>query len=178
MVFQVIQTPTISSITPNSGRAGSQFLLIGSGFSFNTKHVTFSGAGTTWEAPFTVTGNNIISAVVPALVSGYYNVQVITDGGISNGKNFLVASQIPAVINSIQPSSGPPGINVKIIGSNFGTSRAASQVLFGATPVARYYLWTNTSIQCFVPMLLPGPYAVTITNQSGSSNAVVFTIVA
>lgn len=177
MNFQVIQAPSISSIMPSSGSAGSQIQLLGSGFSFNTRQVNFSTAGTTRPASFTVAGNNIIDATVPAVLPGYYNVQVVTDGGISNGKTFLVTTQTAAIITSIQPSSGPVGVLVKIIGSSFGTTRSTSQVVFGDIPVTSYYLWTNTSIQCFVPVLLPGSYAVTVVKQSGASNPMIFTVV-
>ena len=81
-------------------------------------------------------------------------------------------AQTPApVIEKLSPTSGPAGTNVKIKGSNFGTS---GTVTFNGT-TASPSSWENDKIQARVPEgATTGPVVVTVGTQS--SAGVTFTV--
>ena len=85
-------------------------------------------------------------------------------------------AQTPApVIDKLKPASGPVGTNVKIKGSNFGTSPGT--VTFNGTyaPVNPNSNWDSAKIQVKVPEgATTGPVVVTVGTQS--SAGVTFTV--
>ena len=87
-------------------------------------------------------------------------------------------AQTPApVIEKLKPASGPVGTNVKIKGSNFGTSPGT--VTFNGTnaPVNPNSNWDSAKIQVKVPEgATTGPVVVTTAGGTQSSAGVTFTV--
>ena len=81
-------------------------------------------------------------------------------------------AQTPApVIEKLKPASGPVGTNVKIKGSNFGTSGTVTFNGTAASPTS----WESDKIQVKVPEgATTGPVVVTVGTQS--SAGVTFTV--
>jgi IPT/TIG domain len=85
--FKVV--PQIDNVSPTAGKVGSSVTINGQGFGSKT------GAASVYfgRAKATVYGswsNYIIKVNVPAGVSGTVPVQVVTDGGASQVRNYTV----------------------------------------------------------------------------------------
>jgi hypothetical protein len=177
MSFTVVPVPVILTMTPTGGAVGSAVTINGAGFSATPTSVTFRTSTATYTAVSSVSTDNTITATVPNVPAGTYNVIVTTVGGNSNGLSFVVGVSNPAVLNSILPTSGKTGILVTLYGGNFGTARGSSTVQFNGTAATSYYLWSNTMIKCYVPTgLTTGAKSVTVVTPGGTSNARTFTV--
>jgi hypothetical protein len=91
---------------------------------------------------------------------------------------FIPSGWHPPQIAGIEPASGPPWSQIRITGSDFGSARRASTVVFGPgqTEAAEYFSWSDTAIACRVPAgLSPGDnYVVVVFGPE--SNAVPFNV--
>jgi IPT/TIG domain len=164
-------TPSISSLNPTSGFAGTAVTISGSNFgaSQGSSAVTFNGVNATiasWSA------TSIVADVPTGATTG--NVVVTVDGIASNGINFVVSGP---QITSLNPTSGPFGTAVTILGSNFGSSQGSSTVSFNGTNATTITTWSATSIVADVPTgATTGKVAVTVGG--AVSNGVNFTVTA
>jgi hypothetical protein len=160
-------TPTITSLSPTSGPAGTAVVITGTNFSLSESSVYFNGTG----ADSSTTGTTSITAIVPTgATTG--NVVVTVGSLSSNGVNFTV---VPTpTIASLSPTSGAVGSTVKITGTNFSTTLAANMVAFNGTP-ATVTSGTSTTLMVTVPTgATTGDVVVTI--DGGASNGVNFTV--
>lgn len=95
---------------------------------------------------------------------------------------FFVLTQAPSGsgphIDSITPSSGAPGIQVRIIGSGFDPVASNNIVIFGnRQAVVKTASADRTTLDVIVPPdLAPGVVSVTVTVAAQTSNAVNFTV--
>src|SRR5215471_13076812 len=159
-------TPSISSLTPNTGAVGSSVVIAGSNFgaSQGTSSVTFNGTpatSTSWSA-------SSITATVPAgATSG--SVIVTVSGHASNGVTFTVTPSI----SSLTPNTGAVGSSVVIAGSNFGTSQGT--VTFNGTP-ATVSTWSASSITATVPAGATTGNVVVTSLGGAQSNGSSFTV--
>ena len=164
--------PTIISLSPTSGSAGTAVTISGSNFGATqgTSSVAFNG---TTAAPQTWSDTSVVAPVPAGASSGPV---VITAGGVaSNGVTFTVTTIAPApVITSVTPASGPAGTTVTLAGSNFGATQGTSTVTFNGT-AATATAWSATSVTVAVPTgATTGPVIVTVNGQA--SNGVTFTV--
>jgi hypothetical protein len=167
--FTVLVPPSITSLTPNSGTAGTSIVVAGANFgaSQGTSTITFNGTAatpTSWSAT---------SIAVPVPTGATTGNVVVTVGGLaSNGLNFTVV--IPPSITSLTPNSGTVSTSIVIAGANFGASQGSSTVTFNgitATPTS----WSATSIAAPVPNgATTGNVVVTVSGVA--SNGVSFTV--
>jgi hypothetical protein len=162
--------PSITSLNPMSGLAGTSVTITGANFGATqgTSAVKFNGITTTptsWSAT---------SVVVPVPAGATTGNVVVTVGGVaSNGVSFTVA--VPGLsITSLSPTSGVVGTSVTITGVNFGAAQGTSTVKFNgiaATPTS----WSATSIVAPVPAgATTGNVVVTVGGVA--SNGVNFTV--
>ncbi len=90
--------------------------------------------------------------------------------------NLSVGISAP-VINSIDPSSGAPGIKITINGSGFGPSQGSSIVSIGGINAGIALSWSNTTITIRVPTSLsPGDKMVKVVVDSRESNQLTFKV--
>jgi uncharacterized repeat protein (TIGR03803 family) len=141
-----------------SAKSGQTVDILGTGFKGATA-VDFDGIAAT---SFKVVSDNFITAVVsPTSETGL--VTVTTPGGkLSTQTNFKVR---PAV-TSFNPTSGPVGTPVAIMGTGF---TGASKVTFGGVKATTFTVNSATRITANVPTgAKTGPIAVTTIGGTGS----------
>jgi RHS repeat-associated protein len=162
-------SPSITSLSPNSGAVGASVTIAGSNFGSTqgTSTVKFNGTAataTSWSA------TSIVTTVPTGATTG--NVVVTVSGHASNGVSFTVL-QAPSIA-SVNPTWGVVGASVTIAGSNFGTTKGTSTVTFNgttATPTG----WSTTSITAPVPNgATTGNVVVTVSGVA--SNGVRFAV--
>jgi len=167
--FTVLPTPSISSLSPTSGAAGTPVTITGTNFGSTqgTGTVAFNGT----PATVMVWGAASIAVTVPSgATTG--NVIVYASGVNTNGKMFTVVPT-PTITN-LSPTSGPIGTPVTITGTNFGTAQGTSTVTFNGTPAAAAP-WNATSIVAQVPTgATTGNVVVTVSGVA--SNGSSFTV--
>lgn len=141
--FTVTATPAISSVSPESGAAGTVVTIVGTGFG----DVAGSGRvwlGSTYGTVSSWSDTQIVAAVATGATSGIARVQ---QGGVwSNSHAFTVAN---AAISDVTPNSGVAGTQVTITGTGFGASQGNGQVWLG-TATAVVSTWSDTQIVALV----------------------------
>jgi hypothetical protein len=163
--------PSLTSISPTSGYPGTQVTINGSGFGIT------QGSGSVWLgnklAGSIVSWSNtqIVAVVAATAVSG--SAQVQQNGAWSNSIAFTV---IQPNITSISPTSGYPGTQVTINGTNFGATQGSGSVWLGNKLAGSIVSWSNTQIVAVVAATaLSGSAQV---QQAGLwSNSIAFTVI-
>lgn len=180
--------PGICTITPSSGASGVSVDVLGTGFGDVQGAGGISVAGR--SADVKKWSGSIITMAVPNLLGGTWPVIVTAAGVDSNGAAFSVpvsANTAPR-LTSIEPSSGPVGEYVTILGSNFGNTPGKVNFTSGAdTVIGRTDFpaacgndfWHDNSITVKVPSGLPeGAVKVSVARSDApSDNSLDFTIV-
>ena len=169
VAFTVVAAPSISSLSPTSGTAGTSVTISGSNFGSSQGSSTVSFNGTV--ATPTSWGSSTLRVPVPA--SATTGNVVVTVGGVaSNGVKFTVAAT--PTISSLSPTSGAVGAVVTISGTNFGATQGSSTVRFNGTTAAPTS-WSATSIKAPVPSgASTGNVVVTVAGVA--SSGVSFTV--
>lgn len=166
--------PSITSINPTSGLAGTSVTISGTNFGTTqgTSTVAFNGVlatATSWSD----TSMSIVAAVPTGATSG--NVVVTVGGVASNGVSFTVPPSTTPNITSINPISGVVGTHVAITGMNFRATQGKSTVTFNGT-AAKPTNWSDTSIVVPVPTgATTGNVVVTVGGIAG--NGFGFTVI-
>ena len=163
-----VLTPTVTSVVPNSGptAGGTTVTITGTNF--------LAGAlvlfGTAPATNVTVVSATQIQATTPANAAGPANVTVQDPGNVSGsssgGFTYTSSSSGPPTITGVSPSSGPPGTQVTITGTNF-TSGAT--VAFGSTNSPSTVFISSTELTASVPTLAAGTYSLTATDPDPAS---------
>ncbi|HEX6885014.1 MAG TPA: IPT/TIG domain-containing protein, partial [Planctomycetota bacterium] len=132
--------PTLTSFTPDRGPVGNSVVISGTNFSGTTR-VAFAGT----SASFRVTSSTRIDATVPTgAVSG--RITVTTPGGTATSSGEFTVTR-PPTIKSFSPASGPPGMQVSIVGGAFTGTHS---VRFGGVE-ASFHVLSPTEIKATVP---------------------------
>ena len=163
--------PNITSLSQNTGGAGTQITITGTNFgaSQGTSTVTFGGTAATTFASWTSTS---IGVTVPA-GANTGNVVVTVGALSSNGVSFTVVT--PPNISGLSAPSGVIGTSLTISGTGFGSGQGTSTVTFGGTAATTFSSWTSTNIGVTVPAgALTGNVVVTVSGVT--SNGVAFTV--
>ena len=160
----------ISNVTPNTGplEGGTTVLIEGVGFDADST-VTFGG---TPAQSVVVQNSSLIEAVTPAGNAGAADVVVTTAGGnltLADGFTYVQTAANLPVVDGLTPNAGPSagGQNVTINGSGF---TPGTVVNFAGVPVEPTSM-TPTTITFVTPAGNPGVASVTVTSESGTSNA-------
>ena len=184
--FFVTDTPTISSISPTTGNAGSTVNLSINGTKFATGLSSLVVDSDLTVSNFTVVNSTQITAslTIPSSTSsGSRSIRVSnlgTGGGNSNAQSFtIVGTATPPTLTSVSPNSGNQGeqVNVTLTGSNFlsgATISAGAGITVGSVSVVN-----STSITAIFTIgsaATPGARNVTVSTSAGTSNAQVFTV--
>jgi RHS repeat-associated protein len=167
--FTVLATPSISSLSANSGAVGAAVTITGANFGSSQGNGTVKFNGTsatvsTWNA-------TTIGVTVPSgATTG--NVVVNASGVNTNGIAFTVLAT-PS-ISSLSANSGAVGAAVTITGANFGSSQGNGTVKFNGTS-ATVSTWNATTIGVTVPS--GATTGNVVVNASGvNTNGIAFTV--
>jgi|GEM_PF-1210249 len=163
-------SPSLTSISPTSGVPGTQVTLTGTGFG------AVQGTGSVWlgnklaGSIVSWSDTQIVATVATNVASG--SAQVQQAGTWSNSITFTI---ITPTISSISPSSGVPGTQVTINGTNFGATQGSGQVWLGSTYAGSIVSWSATQIVATVASNASS--GVAQVQQSGVwGNQVTFTV--
>lgn len=141
-----VVTPSIVSLSPQSGGPGTIVTIQGSLFGAiqGNSIVSYSGV--------TVTPNSwsdtMITVTVPQNAQSNGTFQV-TVGGLSSPPSIQFTVSNP-VISYISPQTGNPGTQVTISGQYFGNQQGTSYVAFNGQQ-AQVISWNTNSITCLIP---------------------------
>jgi sugar lactone lactonase YvrE len=138
--FAVVAPPTITSITPTNGPAGTIVQISGTNL-LGATQVSFNGVA----AVFNVASALSISATVPTnATTGSITVETPGGSATSTGSFEVIP---PPVITSFTPAAGAPGVTVEIDGANLAET---TNVQFSGVAA----LWTpvsDTVVRAIVP---------------------------
>lgn len=151
----------VSSVSPASGAADSanDVSILGSGFQPGVT-VTFDGAA----AKVTYISGTSIKATTPVHPAGVVDVVVTNLDGVSHSLPHAF-SYLPLTIVSVNPTAGPSGQVVHIVGTGIG---AGVVVTMDGMP-ARVTHSDLSTIDAIAPDHAPGPVDVVVTNPAGGS---------
>lgn len=167
-----IPAPTISNVSPTTGRYGTAVTITGANFggtqSAGSSTVTFGGTAgipNGWA-------DGTISVPVPNGAPGGTVSLTVTVGAQPASANFVVTP--PPNITTLSQSSGPINTTITVTGSGFGSPQGNSTISFNgttATPIS----WGPGSIIVPVPTgATTGPIVVSVGGQN--SAGVTFTV--
>lgn len=155
--FVVVSTPTITSFTPEVGKAGTTITITGNHFlGGNPPTVKFlinGGPTTALGTAIKVVDDHTITVGAPAEPVGTTaNLVVHNDSGDSDQSSDTFLWGATPVITSFSPTHGPANAqrstSVDITGTDF---TGATSVLFGAKPAALINVISPTEIMAVAP---------------------------
>jgi hypothetical protein len=159
-------TPTVTSVSPNSGPTAGGTTVTISGSNFLAGALVLFG---TVSAPtVNVTSGSQIQAVSPPNASGLTDVTVQNPGNLSGklpGAFTYNTTSGPPTIGGVSPTSGAPGGQVTLTGTNFAS---ADVVSFGSTNATTTFV-SATQLTAVVPSVSAGTYSVTVTDPDPAS---------
>jgi LPXTG-motif cell wall-anchored protein len=172
LTFTFLPTPTIASVTPNSGpeTGGTAVTITGTGFTGATG-VTFGG---TAAPSFTVVDDTSITTTTPAHAPGAVGVVVTAPGGQSAPGDFTFLSLPAPVITGLAPDHGPQtgGTTVTISGTGLTGATGAT---FGCSPGSAFTVVNDTTATVTSPAHAPGTVDVVVQHPNGASAPAPFT---
>jgi hypothetical protein len=168
VAFVVTGSPTISSFNPSSGPVGTSVSINGTNLNGATS-VTFDGT----PAGFSVNGSTQINTTVPGgATTG--KIEVTTpNGSVKSATNFVVTSSASPTITSFNPTFGPVGTSVTIIGSHF---TGVTQVKFHGV-VAAFSFNSDTQVTATVPAGATTGKITLMTPAGSTSSPTAFAVV-
>jgi len=134
-----VNTPTIASVSPSSGIAGTEVTLTGSSFGA-TPGSAIVMLGNTPGIVSSWSDTQVVATVAAGSVSG--NAQILQYGVWSNAIPFTTG--IPQ-ISGITPNSGGAGTQVTFSGSGFGASQGSGVAWLG-NGAASVVSWSDTRL--------------------------------
>jgi len=142
------------------GKVGKTIAILGSGFT-GTTSVKFNGT----PASFSVLLGTYLTAIVPTGARTGF-VQVTTPSGtLTSNTKFRVTP----TISSFNPTSGPVGTSVVIIGNSLAQT---TKVTFGGVKATSFTVNSNTQVTATVPTgAITGKIAITTAGGTASSSA-------
>lgn len=160
--FFVGAVPTIASLTPAGGPAGTVVTVSGTGFT-GISAVDIGGVA----AGFSVTDANTMMVTIPAgATTGYLNVT--NPVGTAHSLDPFYVGVAP-VVSGLTPAMGPVGSMVQIAGSHF--TGATSVRFAGGMNASSFVVNSDASIQAVVPPLAQtGP--IEVRNPAGTGTSV------
>lgn len=161
------KTPSITSISPTSGYAGTAVTINGSNFS----NATAVKIGTTLQSFRIVSSSKITFTVVSGTSTGA--VSVTNSAGTANGPTFTVLQVVnPLTITSVSPLSGPIGTMVTLIGTGFLNVNVVK--LNGVS--IQFSTGSNTSMVFIVPPNSTSGNIVLMDTYGNVANGPVYTV--
>jgi hypothetical protein len=163
--------PTITSISPTTGKVGGSVVITGSGFT-GTTDVAFNGV----SATFVIDADTQITATVPngALMG---KISVVAPGGTVVS---TATYKVQPNITSFTPASGPVGTTVVITGTAFTGATAVTFNGIAATFTVDSYSQITATVPCCgasgkIKITTPGGLGSSPTNYKVPASITSFT---
>ncbi len=179
---RLLNPPTLTSISPNSGMQGQGVAVTLTGTNFVVgATIGVSGAGITVSSTTVVSGTQITATLMIAAnaATGAQNVTVTTSGGISGAQAFTV-NLAPPTLTSISPNNGVQGQNaaVTLTGTNFvaGATIGVSGAGITVSSTTVVSVTQITATLAIAANAATGAQNVTVTTSGGISGAQAFTV--
>jgi uncharacterized repeat protein (TIGR03803 family) len=177
--LNVSQTPTLSSLNPNSvNAAGPAFTLTAKGNNFTNTSTVYWTAGSATALTTTYVSANQLKAVVPASLiasPGTVKVTVVTPGtGTSNAKTFIILGTTLKLFSATISKDNASNYTAKIALKNFGYLAANTVKITKSTLGAAT---TTTTLPASVGNIAAGATAgasLTYPASAGTSGTVVY----
>jgi hypothetical protein len=156
-----VPLPRLAGVEPRAAAPGARVRVAGSGFGVAATDlvVVLEGAETELLAPLTVADDALLVELPATLAEGGYAVRVLRRGVASN-PGALAVTQAP-VLAALDPYAAAPGATIALLGSGFGSNRAAVSVHFGSTAVSPAAV-SDGRVDAAVPTSLAAEVDVTV----------------
>jgi hypothetical protein len=136
--YFVAPAPAITAVSPNSGAAGTQVFITGTGLSDATS--ALFGTVCTFVSTFIGSGDTLLEVFAPPGPSGTVDVTVTSPDGTSatnvNDHFTYTAAPLP-VVTYVAPANGPSGGGTEVFITGSGLS-GVTGVSFGSTQVTQF----------------------------------------
>jgi hypothetical protein len=136
--FTVI-TPSVTSVTPSTGMAGTQVTFTGTGFGA-TQGSGNVWLGSTYGAVVSWSDTQIVATVAAGSQSG--TAQILQGGVWSDVISFTVTTP---KVTSVTPTSAMAGVQVAFTGTGFGVTQGSGNVWLGST-YGTVVSWSDTQV--------------------------------
>ncbi len=165
-----IAPPTITSVTPALAQVGATVTITGTSF-HQASAVRF---GTT-PATFTLVNPTTITAVVPQLAPGVYDISVVALAGTGTRAAAFTVLPPPPVITGRTLPTAPilAGKTVIVLGSNL--SGVTSVTLGGLS--ATFVVNANGTLSVTIPNAAPASSTIVVTGPTGSATSAAFAVI-
>jgi hypothetical protein len=137
--FTVLPIPTIGNVSPDTGAAGTQVTITGSGFGA-TRGSGSVRLGSTYGLVTAWSDTQVVASVATGAKSG---TAQITQSSVSS--NAVAFNVITPVVTGVNPGSGAGGTTVTISGTGFGAAQGNGNVWLGTT-YGVISTWSETQI--------------------------------
>ena len=179
---RLLDPPTLTSISPNSGVQGQGVAVTLTGTNFVVgAAVGLSSAGITVSNTTVVNATQITATFTIAAnaATGAQNITVTTSGGTSGAQPFTV-NLAPPTLTSISPNNGVQGqsVPVTLTGTNF-IAGAAIGVSGAGITVSNTTMASTTQITATFTIAAnaaTGAQNITVTSSGSLTTAVTFTV--
>jgi RHS repeat-associated protein len=160
---------SIIEVEPTKGAVGETVDIWGTGFSSTAANDTVKFNGT--AATVTAASADTLAVKVPSgATTGTVTVQTTTEGPVTSGQTFTVASAPTPTITSLSASDAAAGAVVTVTGTNFETKTSNDDVYVNQT-AAEVTSSTSTSLKFVVPEgVSSGRVAITTPHGSATSS--------
>jgi len=130
--YFVAPAPSVTAVSPNSGAAGTQVFITGTGLS--GANSALFGTQCSFVSMFSGGGDTLLAAFAPAGPSGTVDVTVTSPDGtsaINVNDRFTYTAAAPPVVTYVAPASGPSGGGTEVFITGSGLS-GVTGVSFGS----------------------------------------------
>ncbi len=138
-VSLTVVRPTITSISPSTGRAGDQITITGTSFG-STQGSGNVWLGSTYGTVVSWSNTQVVATIVSGATSGV--AQIYQNSIWSNTLSLTV---VTPHITSISPSNGYPADQITITGTGFGSTKGSGNVWLGST-YGTVVGWSDTQV--------------------------------
>jgi hypothetical protein len=160
--------PALSTVSPDSGVAGTQVTLSGSNFG------AVQNGGSVWLGTRQASIVNWSDTSITATVASGSTTGTAQVRRIDVASNALPFGVITPIISGVTPSSGAVGTAITISGTGFGATQGASSVWLGSRPLMPTS-WSDTQIAGTIPSgATPG--GLQVLRGGVLSNSATFTV--
>ncbi|MGQ9757955.1 MAG: YCF48-related protein, partial [Actinomycetota bacterium] len=176
--------PRLRFASPRHCRPGERVTLVGAAFGAS-RGDSFVSVEKARIQEYEYWSNNYIRFRMPGGLPPVVEIRVTTPSGASNPLKVRVlpesnppssSARVGPRMVGVDPPSGVPGSEVRILGSGFGSSRGDSYVTFGGVRATEYLSWEDGLVVVRVPSGAGGTVEVRVVVSGSQSNAVSFEV--